>query len=100
MKLKTLISNHLNQITKAKATYFQRSLQLRHRLPIFYGIPKVHKSPVTLRPVVSSINGLLTVVSNWLDYKLKQLLPFVKSYVKDSTIVIKELKDLAIPEKL
>jgi len=69
--LKNLISNHLNHLSKAETTYFQRSLQLRHRLPIFYGIPKVHKSPVTLRPVISSVNSLLTVFSIWLDYKLK-----------------------------
>jgi len=46
--LKTLISNNQDQLSKAEVTYFQQSLQLQHRLPIFYGLPKVHKSPVTL----------------------------------------------------
>ncbi len=92
-----MINNNQDQLSKAEVTYFQRSLRLRHRLPIFYGLPKVHKSPVTLRPVVSGVNSLLAVFSNWLDYKLKKLLPSVKSYVKDSTTVIKELKELTIP---
>jgi hypothetical protein len=59
----------------------------------------VHKSPVTLRPVVNGVNSLLAVFSNWLDYKLKKLLPYVKSYNKDSTTVIKELKELTIPTR-
>jgi hypothetical protein len=50
-----------------------------------------------LRPVVSNVNSLLTVFSYWLDYKLKELLPCVKSYIKDSSTVIKELKELTIP---
>ena len=95
--LKTLISNNQDQLSKAEVTYFQQSLKLQHRLPIFYGLPKVHKSPVTLWPVVS-INSLLAVFSNWLDYKLKELLPYIKSYIKDSSTVIKELKELAIPD--
>jgi len=40
----------------------------------------------------------LQVYSIWLDYKLKELLPYIKSYVKDSTMVIQELKDLTIPK--
>jgi hypothetical protein len=95
--LKTLITNNQDQLSKAEVTYFQRSLHLKHRIPIFYGIPKVHKSPVTLRLVVSGVNSLLAVFSYWLDYKLKKLLPNVKSYVKDSTTIIKELKELTIP---
>jgi hypothetical protein len=57
----------------------------------------VHKTPFTLRPVVSRTNSLLAIFSIWLDFKLKQLLPFVKSYVKDSTTIIKELKKLQLP---
>ena len=95
--LKNLISDNQDKFSKAEITYFQRSLRLHHRLPIFYGIPKVHKSPTTLRPVVSSVNSLLAIFSNWLDFKLKELLPHIKSYIKDSTAVIKELKELTIP---
>jgi hypothetical protein len=96
--LKLLLSNNKNILSKSEWVYFDRSLQLHHRLPVFYGLPKVHKNPVTLRPVVSGINSLLSVFSNWLDYKLKVLLPHVKSFVKDSATVIKELKSLHIPQ--
>jgi hypothetical protein len=97
--LKNLILNNKQYLSKAELTYFQRSLQLHHRIPIFYGIPKVHKSPITLRPVVSGTNSLLAIFSNWLDYKLKDLLVHVKSFIKDSYSVLQDLKELHLPKE-
>jgi hypothetical protein len=96
--LKDIITNSQDSLSKAEITYFQRSLKTYFRLPIFYGLPKVHKSPMSLRPVVSSTNSLLAVFSIWLDYKAKELLPLVKSYLKDSSTLIHCLKNLHIPE--
>jgi hypothetical protein len=96
--LKDLISSNLNYLSKSEVIYFQRSFKIKHRLPIFYGLPKVHKIPITLRPVVSSVNSFSSVFSNWLDFKMKDLLPLVKSYTKNSSDVINDLKNLDIPE--
>jgi hypothetical protein len=95
--LKDLITTNIDCLSKAEALYFQRSFKLRHRLPIFYGLPKVHKSPISLRPVVSSVNSFSSVFSNWLDFKMKDLLPFIKSYTKNSFEVLEDLKTLDIP---
>jgi len=97
-ELKNIISSNTNEFTKPELTYFQRSLNTFHRIPLFYGLPKVHKSPFTLRPVVSTTNSLLAVFSTWLDYRMKDLLPLVKSYVKNSTTIINDLKILHLPE--
>lgn len=96
--LQDLIANNQDQLSKAELTYFQRSLKSHFRLPIFYGLPKVHKTPVSLRPVVSSTNSLLAIFSVWLDYKTKELLPFVKSYLKNSNTLISTLQNLHIPD--
>jgi hypothetical protein len=96
--LKKLISSHSDILSKAELTYFKRSLSNSFRLPIFYGLPKVHKTPFSLRPVVSTTNSLLAVFSIWLDYKMKELLPLIKSYIKNSIEVINDLKNLHIPE--
>jgi hypothetical protein len=96
--LKTLLSTHAQWLTKSELTYFKRSLQTFHRLPIFYGLPKVHKNPISLRPVVSTSGSLLAIFSTWLDYKMKDLLPLVKSYVKNSFSALEELKKIQIPE--
>ena len=98
-KLKNIINDNQHILSKSEFTYFKRSLLVRHRLPLFYGLPKVHKTPFTLRPVVSGTNGLLTVFSAWLDYKMKELLPMVQSYIKNSYKVIEDLTDMIIPEK-
>jgi hypothetical protein len=95
--LKQLISSNRNLLTTAETTYFDRSLKTRLRLPVFYGLPKVHKSPMSLRPVVSTHSSLLAIFSVWLDYKMKDLLHLVKSYLKDSYSLIRELKELQLP---
>jgi hypothetical protein len=82
INLKELINQNQHQLNKAELVYFQRSLKLPHRIPIFYGLPKVHKTPVSLRPVVSTTNSFLAVFSVWLDYKMKDLLSLTKSYMK------------------
>jgi len=94
--LKDLISTNLDCLLKPEIIYFQRSLKLKHRLPIFYGLLKVHKSPISLRPVVSSVNSLNSIFSNWLDFKMKKLLPLVKFYTKNSFDVLEDLKILNI----
>jgi hypothetical protein len=96
--LQDIISNSQDQLSKAEITYFKRSLKTHFRLPIFYGLPKVHKTPMSLRPVVSSTNSLLAIFSVWLDYKAKELLPLVESYLKNSATLIKTLQNLHIPD--
>ena len=96
--LKNLLDTHKNSLSKPETLYFQRSLQLFHKLPVFYGLPKAHKSPMTLCPVVSTCGSLLSIFSTWLDFKMKELLPFIKSYLKNSSSVITDLKNLQLPQ--
>jgi len=95
--LKSMITANRNLLPKAELIYFQRSFQLQHRLPIFYGLPKVHKNPISLRPVVSNTNSFLAIFSVWLDHKMKDLLPLVRSHIKNSTTLISQLKQLPLP---
>ncbi len=95
--LKSMISANRNLLPKAELIYFQRSFQLQHRLPIFYGLPKVHKNPISLRPVVSNTNSFLAIFSVWLDHKMKDLLPLVRYHIKNSTTLISQLKQLPLP---
>jgi hypothetical protein len=95
--LKNLINSNKRYLTLAEYTYFQRSFKLKHRLPIFYGIPKVHKNPISLRPVVSCINSFASVFSTWLDFKMKDLLPYVRSYTKNSFSILSDLKNMTLP---
>jgi hypothetical protein len=60
-------------------------------------MPKVHKNPMKLQPVVSCINSFPSIFSTWLDFKMKDLLSFIPSYIKNSTELIKDLKKLQLP---
>jgi hypothetical protein len=86
-------------LSKAETTFFSRNFKENHRTPIFYGLPKVHKSPWTLRPVVSCINSFPSIFSTWIDFKMKELiqLNLFPSYIKDSTDFLNNTKDLIIP---
>jgi hypothetical protein len=42
-KLKNIINDNQLILSKSEATYFQWSLQVRHRLPLFYGLQKSTK---------------------------------------------------------
>jgi hypothetical protein len=97
--LKSLIAFNASKLSKAELTYFQQSLNTHHHMPIFYGLPKVHKMPLLLRPVVRTSGSLLAIFSTWLDYKMKGLLPYVLSYIKNSASINKDLKQLHLPEE-
>jgi hypothetical protein len=47
-ELKNIFHTNQHLLSKPEATYFKRSLTTRFRLPIFYGLPKVHKNPMSL----------------------------------------------------
>jgi len=97
--LKIFIKENQEKLSQPEITYFSRCIKLQHRVPLFYGLPKIHKNPISLRPVVSTTNSLLSYFSNWADYKMKELLPLVRSYTKNSTSVIEDLKNLNIPKE-
>jgi hypothetical protein len=48
----------------------------------------------TLKNLIASNRD---AISNWLDFKMKELLPLVKSYTKNSFDVLQDLKHLQIP---
>jgi hypothetical protein len=96
--LKNAIESNKSFLSESELIYFKRSLNRNFRLPIFYGLPKVHKNPFSLRPVVSTTNSLLAVFSTWLDYEMKELLPFAESFTKNSISVIQDIKHLQIPD--
>jgi hypothetical protein len=71
--LKGYFNSYKNQLRNPETAYFTRSFKLQNCIPIFYGMPKVHKTLMSLCPVVSFINRFTSIFSNWLDYKMKEL---------------------------
>lgn len=89
-----LIQEHKEILTTAERTWFERHLRRDHRMPQFYIMPKVHKTPFATRPVESCIDSFSEVASKWLDYRMTQLLHMSRTYIKDSNETREELLEL------
>ena len=97
--LQSLYRSHKTKLSPAERQYFERSFPETHRNPMFYIVPKVQKEPVKYRPVVSCINSFNAIFSTWLDYKMKQLLHCIPTYLKDSNDLLTDLAALPkLPE--
>jgi hypothetical protein len=83
-------------IPLAERNYFSRSFREKRlrRPPQFYLLPKVHKTPMKTRPVVSCVGSFNEIASKWLDYKLAKVVHLCPSYTKDSYQILDEIKAL------
>ena len=55
------------------------------RTPIFYGLPKVHKPTIPLRPIVSGFDSPTDNLSKYIVSYLQPLAELTSSHFKDST---------------
>lgn len=62
--------------------------------PRIYGLPKIHKEGVPLRPIVNTISGQTFLLTKYLAGKLKPLVGRMESFVKESSSFVKELMDM------
>ena len=65
--------------------------------PKFYGLPKIHKKEVPLRPIVSSIGNISYHVAEYLTSILSPLMGKNPHFIKNSQDFIKKIKNLEIP---
>ena len=64
------------------------------RTPVFYILPKIHKTNNPGRPVVSSVNSHTEKISAYVDDYLRPLAECLPSYICDTTDFIKRLRAL------
>ena len=60
-------------------------------------IIKIHKTPITGRPIVNNINCPTYYASKHLHDLLFSLLPLIPSYIKDSYSLVLKLYDFKLP---
>jgi hypothetical protein len=63
--------------------------------PYFHALPKIHKSPMGCRPIVSNVNAPTEGLSKWLTVKLRNYVRSCSSFVKDSRTA--QLQITALP---
>ena len=95
-----VIIQRLN-IPAKTATYFrQHTLSTKFRVSRFYLIPKIHKTPVLGRPIVSSINWITTNASRWVDATLQPFCRRIPGLVQNSVDVIRYLAGRTFPLRM
>lgn len=65
-------------------------------VPVFHAIPKVHKTPWALRPIVPSHSWVTSCVSTVLDHLLQPILKRIPWIVSSSKEVIVRLQDVKL----
>ena len=70
--------------------YEYRSLRIPsdYQLPTIYFLPKMHKHPLKLRPIVASVKGITTNALRFMDKILQPYMKRVRSYSKNATHVV------------
>lgn len=108
MEITQLITNILipykQLITRChKKLYQYLQPQKKHRVPQFYGIPKIHKQYTTIppiRPIISHSNSLLSHTAQFIDHVLQPLSKSYPDYLQNSTSLIQTLENLTVSENI
>ena len=61
------------------------------RTPVFYGLPKIHKPDIPLRPIVSVNDSPTENLSAFIDYLCQPFMQSLPSYIKDSKSFLQQL---------
>ena len=68
-----------------------------YRTSQLYFLKKIHKTPMGIRPIVSSVNSVTENISSFVDVWLQPIVQQLPSYLKDSTEFIKLITSITIP---
>ena len=70
----------------------------KHRTSRLYFLKKIHKNPMSIRPIVSSCNSITENISKFIDTWLQPYVQTLPSFIKDTTDFINLLETTALPE--
>ena len=83
---------HIDHLEGTVSDFMRSKVTLRgesHHIPKFYGIPKIHKTPVKMRPIIPCHSAIMNPAAKYVSKKLKPL-------IEQAATVIHGSKDLAI----
>ena len=101
-----LNGTHNNKITQTLSTMLRndeiaqsvyRNLVPKDcKTPAFYFLPTIHKQKITGRPIISGNNCPTEKISAFIDEHIKQFVPHIKSYVRDTPDFIKKIENFKL----
>ena len=75
---------NLGLLDKKTLQFLFKSEPAKIRTQQLYFLSKIHKTPVTYRPIVSGCSGPTEAISQFVDYLLKPIATQQNSYIRDS----------------
>lgn len=67
-------------------------------VPKLYGLPKTHKNPLKMRPIISNCNSPLEKLAKWVTEEWKKLKPPQGLFVKNSFDFLERIRNIRIEE--
>ena len=96
--LRRWIKKHQKAVNKQDLRYIRKHLRDNEDpFPVMYLTMKVHKTPLTTRPIISCCGSLLHPLGLWVDKMLQPLARMQRSYFKSTFELQQELTSLDIP---
>jgi len=89
--LAQLAKRSIDYLEGSVSDFLRSKVTLRgegHHIPHFYGIPKIHKQPVKMRPIIPCHSAIQNPAAKYVSKKLKPL-------IQEAATVIHGTKDLA-----
>ncbi|KAL0870054.1 hypothetical protein ABMA27_006218 [Loxostege sticticalis] len=93
-RIRTLIQEHQELFAEDVFTHLHKAKNVQP--PKLYGLPKIHKSNVPLRPIVSQIDSPTYDLAKHVAGVLQPLVGKTSSYVKDSMHFIELIKNISM----
>lgn len=90
---------HRNSITEESVHYIRHHLETTNKDPFgyFYLLIKLHKTPISTRPVCSDCASLPHALGKWVDLQLQPIVQNQATYFKNSLALKRELDTLRLP---
>ena len=92
-KLSQILGKNKDLIPQTK---YRELIQHYSKLPHIYGLPKIHKDGIPLRPVVSSRGSACHPLSCFLEEIISTLTGKSSSYIKNSAHFVERISDAPI----
>jgi len=86
------------QLKKEADTYNFIKPSENPRSPSIYFLKKLHKTPIAVRPIVSSIQSPTSNLSHFMDILLKPIVKTIPQILSNSAQLLQELPTITIPE--
>ena len=96
--IKKWITKYKDILSPMETKFLKKTLEAnKEPFGFFYLLPKLHKTPICTRPVISGSGSLLHPLGTWVDSKLQQVAKLQRSYFRDSKWLKNHLLSLRLP---